>query len=79
MITLTKYMEVKMSKLIVWHQHNNIAITHNVTAINVNNRSSMVTFNIETGGMNVDQVHLSMEVCQELGIINLEKLEKYCK
>lgn len=52
--------------------------THRVTAINIDNHSEIVTFIIETGQV-VDQVHLSIEVCQDLGIINIEKLEKYCK
>lgn len=52
--------------------------THRVTAIDIDNHSETVTFNIERGQI-VDQVHLSMEVCQDLGIINLKKLEKYCK
>lgn len=52
--------------------------THRVTSINVDNHSETVTFNIERGQI-VDQVHLTMETCQDLGIINLYKLEKYCK
>ena len=70
-----------MDKLIVWHGYRQSypAITHNVTSMNVDNRSHMVTFCIETIRPQVDQIHLSMEKCQELGIINLENLEKYCK
>jgi hypothetical protein len=52
--------------------------THRVTAIHIDNHSAKVTFNIERG-TTVDQVHLTMEACQDLGIINLEKLEGYCK
>ena len=52
--------------------------THRVTAINIDNHSGIATFNIERG-TTVDQVYLTMEACQDLGIINLEKLEKYCK
>jgi hypothetical protein len=52
--------------------------THNVTAIHVDNFAHMVTFNIEKG-QNVDVVNLSMERCAELGIINIEKLENYCR
>ena len=52
--------------------------THRVTAINIDNHSETVTFNIEKG-TTVDQVRLTMEACQDLGIINVVKLEKYCK
>ena len=71
-----------MSKVIVygnkWMNRDLKDSTHRVTAINMNNHSETVTFNIERGTI-VDQVRLTMEACQDLGIINLEKLEKYCK
>ena len=61
-----------------WMNKNLKDSTHCVTGINIDNHSEIVTFNIERGQV-VDQVHLSMEACQDLGIINIEKLEKYCK
>jgi hypothetical protein len=71
-----------MNKVIVygnkWMNKDLKDSTHRVTAINVDNHSETVTFNIERGQV-VDQVYLSMEACQDLGIINIEKLEKYCK
>jgi hypothetical protein len=71
-----------MNKVIVygdkWMNKDLKESTHRVTSINIDNRSELVTFIIEKG-QNVDQVHLSMETCAELGIINIEKLENYCK
>ena len=71
-----------MNKVIVygnkWMSRDLKDSTHRVTAINIDNHSETVTFNIEKGPT-VDQVRLTMEACQDLGIINLEKLEKYCK
>ena len=71
-----------MNKVIVygnkWMSRDLKDSTHRVTAINVDNHSGIATFNIERG-TTVDQVRLTMEACQDLGIINLEKLEKYCK
>lgn len=71
-----------MNKVIVygnkWMSRDLKDPTHRVTAINIDNHSGIATFNIERG-TTVDQVRLTMEACQELGIINLEKLEKYCK
>ena len=71
-----------MNKVIVygnkWMSRDLKDSTHRVTAINIDNHSAIATFNIERG-TTVDQVHLTMEACQDLGIINLEKLEKYCK
>lgn len=74
--------EVAMDKVIVygnkWMNRDLKDSTHRVTAINIDNHSAIATFNIERG-TTVDQVHLTMEACQDLGIINIEKLEKYCK
>ena len=71
-----------MNKVIVygnkWMSRDLKDSTHRVTAINIDNHSGIATFNIERG-TTVDQVRLTMEACQDLGIINLEKLEKYCK
>ena len=71
-----------MNKVIVygnkWMSRDLKDSTHRVTAINIDNHSGIATFNIEKG-TTVDQVRLTMEACQDLGIINLEKLEKYCK
>ena len=73
---------VAMDKVIVygnkWMNRDLKDSTHRVTAINIDNHSAIATFNIERG-TTVDQVYLTMEACQDLGIINLEKLEKYCK
>ena len=74
--------DVAMDKVIVygnkWMNRDLKDSTHRVTAINIDNHSGIATFNIERG-TTVDQVYLTMEACQDLGIINLEKLEKYCK
>ena len=71
-----------MNKVIVygnkWMSRDLKDSTHRVTAINIDNHSGIATFNIERG-TTVDQVRLTMEACQDLGVINLEKLEKYCK
>jgi len=71
-----------MSKVIVygnrWMNKDLKDSTHRVTSINVDNRLESVTFIIEKG-QNVDQIHLSMEACQDLGVINLENLKNYCK
>jgi hypothetical protein len=71
-----------MNKVIVygdkWMNKDLKESTHRVTAIHIDNFAHTVTFNIEKG-KNVDQVHLSMETCAELEIINIEKLENYCK
>lgn len=71
-----------MSKVIVWgvkwFNQDLIEATHHVTAIYIDNRSDIATFIIEKG-VNVEQVKLSMSACEELGIINLQKLEKFCK
>jgi hypothetical protein len=71
-----------MSKVIVWgltwFNKDLKDATHRVTAIHIDNRSHIATFIIEKG-VNVDELKLSMSACEELGIINLQKLENFCK
>ena len=53
-------------------------VTHMVTSINVDSWNHMVTVVIEKG-LTVDTVEITMEQAQDIGFINLNALEKYCK
>lgn len=53
-------------------------VTHKVTDILVNSMSSMVTVIIDDG-ITVSSVKFSMEHAQEIGFINIEALQNYCK
>ena len=53
-------------------------ITHNVTNIYVDSFNSLVNVTIQKG-IEVYTVSFSMSHAQEIGFIDIEKLQKYCK
>jgi|SanBayMetagenome_1026888.scaffolds.fasta_scaffold14540_2 hypothetical protein len=52
--------------------------THIVTDIFVDNFHSVITVNIQKGN-EVDTVNITMQYAREIGLINLQALENYCK
>jgi hypothetical protein len=53
-------------------------VTHTVTAINVDNFKNTVHVNIQKG-TKVDSYEITMEHAQEIGFMNMQALDRYCK
>lgn len=53
-------------------------VTHFITSIHINSVSHIATFIIENG-INVQQLKISMDEAQKLGIINIQKLIPFIK
>ena len=71
---MKKHIALGISKLC----RNNEFATHNINNIYINMERGNIDFVIQKG-MNITTVSITLEHAQDIGFINVDKLEMYCK